>query len=57
MAEDLETLKKALVCIVPQDQHGRGVLYMHRTRMHPAVASRSSIVSQPLLSFAPSVLL
>jgi hypothetical protein len=47
MAEDLETLEKGLISVPPPDQHGRGVIYWHRTRMILTVASRCSTVSYP----------
>jgi hypothetical protein len=56
MAEDLETLEKGLVSVPPPDQHGRGVIFWHRTRMNRIVASRSSIVSYPPLTPDPLLL-
>jgi hypothetical protein len=47
MTEDLETLEKGLLSVPPSDQHGRCVVYWHRTRMNRTLASRCSIVSCP----------
>jgi len=45
MADDLDTLAKGLVLVLPNDAKGRAVFFFDRTAMKPEIASRKSFVS------------
>jgi hypothetical protein len=42
--EDLSIVEKGIVGVLPNDEHGRGVLYYDRIRAVPPLASRDGVV-------------
>jgi hypothetical protein len=42
--EDFSIVEKDIVGILPNDEHGRGVLYYDRIRAVPPLASRDGVV-------------
>jgi hypothetical protein len=42
--EDLRIIESDIIAILPNDEHGRGVLYYDRIRAVPPLASRNGVV-------------
>lgn len=45
MAEDLPTLEKGFLSVLPNDEAGRPVVFFDRIRAIPTVAPRDAVVS------------
>jgi hypothetical protein len=47
MQDDVDVLQKGIIHILPDDEHGRAVLFMDRTKMCEPHATTEQIVSVP----------